>query len=397
LFELYYRWQWRLRSSPEQLWPLASNTDRFNRDTGLPAVDFADREPRATARKRLGLSRMGIELRWEEEPFEWVRPYRFGVYRRYETGPLRSLRVRAELTPEPTDGTRLVYESWVVPRGLVGLLATPPAMTFLNRRSFGAAFRRYDAMVQSGEPAVVEPTAVAFARGGQERLAGARRELGERIQDPELAAHVTEAVAHGDDFSLARLRAYALADAIGAPRRATLEACLHATRLGVFDLQWDVLCPLCRGAKQTAPALAGLTQEVHCDTCHIDFDANFDRSVELTFRASPAIRRVETRQFCVGGPQVTPHVVAQQLLTAGETRDLLLPMEPGRHRARTMGLPGGQHLVADAGGAQEAALVARDGGWATEEPAVSLTPTLHLENATSREQLFILERMAWSD
>ena len=90
--ELHYRWQWRLRSSPEQLWPFASNTDRFNRDTGLPAVSLAEPEPRPNGRKRLGFSRYGVELEWEEEPFEWVRPYRFGVNRRYRTGPLQSLR-----------------------------------------------------------------------------------------------------------------------------------------------------------------------------------------------------------------------------------------------------------------------------------------------------------------
>lgn len=395
--QLHYRWQWRLRSSPEQLWPLASNTDRFNRDTGLPAVSFADNEPRPNARKRLGLSRLGMELRWEEEPFEWVRPYRFGVNRRYETGPLQSLRVRAELIPESTDGTRLVYESWVVPRGLLGLLGAPPAMTFVNRRAFGMAFRKYDELVQNGEGIVPERSAVDLAPGGQARLETVRRELGERIGDSELAARVTEAVAKGDDFSMARLRAYALADAIGAPRRAALEACLQATRLGLFDLQWDVLCPLCRGAKQTSTTLAGLTGEVHCDTCNIDFAANFDRSVELTFRASPAIRHVETRQFCVGGPQVTPHIVAQQLVGAGDKRDLPLPLEPGRHRLRTMGLPGSQYVLAATEGVPEATFIARDSGWATEEQAISLASTLHLENATSSEQLFILERMAWSD
>jgi class 3 adenylate cyclase len=395
--ELHYRWQWRLRSAPEQLWPLASNTDRFNRDTGLPAVSFTDYEPLPNARKRLGLSRLGVELEWEEEPFEWVRPYRFGVNRRYRTGPLQSLRVRAELVPEPGGGTRLVYDSWVAPRNLLGLLGTPPAMTFVNRRAFGAAFHKYDDMIQRGEMLPREPNAVEFAPGGPVRLEGLRLALGERIGDPDLAARVAAAVATGDDVALARLRAYALADAIEAPRRTVLEACLQATRLGLFDLQWDVLCPLCRGAKHTSTSLEGLTREVHCDSCNIDFTTNFDRSVELTFRASPAIRHVETRQFCVGGPQVTPHIVAQQLLAPGEVRTLALPLEPGRHRVRTMGLPGGEYLVAAADGTPVATTIAGDAGWPTDEQIVNLAPTLRLQNATTTEQLFILERMAWSD
>ena len=37
--ELAYRFELPLDSSPEQLWPLVSDTNRFNRDAGLPALD----------------------------------------------------------------------------------------------------------------------------------------------------------------------------------------------------------------------------------------------------------------------------------------------------------------------------------------------------------------------
>jgi hypothetical protein len=31
--KFHYTWEWDLRSTPEQLWPLASDTQRFNRLT----------------------------------------------------------------------------------------------------------------------------------------------------------------------------------------------------------------------------------------------------------------------------------------------------------------------------------------------------------------------------
>ena len=37
--EFQYRWTWQLRSSPEALWPLVADTNRFNRDTGVPNVE----------------------------------------------------------------------------------------------------------------------------------------------------------------------------------------------------------------------------------------------------------------------------------------------------------------------------------------------------------------------
>ena len=36
--EFHYRWEWQLRSRPEAFWPFISDTNRFNRDTGLPPM-----------------------------------------------------------------------------------------------------------------------------------------------------------------------------------------------------------------------------------------------------------------------------------------------------------------------------------------------------------------------
>src|SRR2546425_10742942 len=87
--EFHYRWEFDLESSPEQLWPLVADTNRFNRDTGVPAVEILKTESSnlRNARRRLRLSAFGIPVEWEEQPFEWIRPSRVGVGRRYTSGP----------------------------------------------------------------------------------------------------------------------------------------------------------------------------------------------------------------------------------------------------------------------------------------------------------------------
>ncbi|HXF61264.1 MAG TPA: hypothetical protein VNK95_06585, partial [Caldilineaceae bacterium] len=82
--EHHYRWEWQFEASPEALWPYVADTNRFNRDTGLPAVTRAA-QPGAdltNGRKQLQFHRLGVLVEWEEAPFEWVRPSRFGVIRR---------------------------------------------------------------------------------------------------------------------------------------------------------------------------------------------------------------------------------------------------------------------------------------------------------------------------
>jgi class 3 adenylate cyclase len=399
--EFHYKWEWQLRSLPERLWPFMADTNRFNRDTGLPGVRSADDAVRDNARQNLQFSKLGVRVEWEEEPFEWVRPYRFGVHRRYSAGPVASTRVLVELEPLPSGGTRLVYHTWIRPKNLLGVTAVPALMRFSYRRAFDTAFRRYDELAMTAdpalEPAIEQPEGVRFVPGGRARLDALRRGLLERTEEPELVARLVETVERGDDFVMARLRPYALADTWGVPRRKVLELCLQATRAGLFDLRWDLLCPLCRGVKESGSTLEEMKQRAHCEVCNIDFASNFDRSVELTFRASPMLRRVEERTFCVGGPQLTPHIVAQQLLAPGDRRDMTLPLEAGRYRLRVLSLAGAQFLIARPDGAQEVTLTTTHEGWSHDEVAVSLSPTLHFENATDAEQLFVLERIAWSD
>ena len=143
-----------------------------------------------------------------------------------------------------------------------------------------------------------------------------------------------------DDLEVSRIRPYKLADEWNKPRRDVLEIFLRATRAGLLDFQWDLLCPLCRGAQAVGQSLKDIDAHLHCATCKIDFTVNFDRYVELTFRPNPAVRRVDVQAFCIGSPEWTPHIVAQQLLPAGEKRMFELPLERGSYRLRALELPG---------------------------------------------------------
>ncbi|HKZ70256.1 MAG TPA: DUF5939 domain-containing protein [Anaerolineales bacterium] len=396
--EFHYRWEWHLKSSPEQLWPFVSDTNRFNRDTGVPSVERRTTDDRlANAHRRLRLFRFGVPIEWEEAPFEWARPYRFGVTRRYKRGPVAEMRVLTELRPENGGGSHVIYQVWARPSGLLGLIAIPAQIGLLSTIAFDRAMRQYDQMVANESPTLHLSAKVQLTARGKARLATLRDTLLKQGANSALVAQLVDTISRADDMSLTRLRPYALADTWSAARRDVLELCLWAVRIGLLEFRWDVLCPLCRGAKDSVPSLGALKTTVHCDTCNIDYTANFDRSVELTFRPNPAVREIVDNEYCVGGPQLTPHIVAQQLLSAGEMRSLKLPLESGRYRLRALELPGGQALAAHDDGAAEIILRAAPGGWPGDEPGLALDPAVQLENQTPNEQLLILERMVWND
>jgi len=394
--ERYYRWIWYFQSSPEQLWPLVADTNRFTHDVGgRPlAVQTGAANARLHLQQRL---RSGIVLDYVQEPYEWVYPHRYGFTRRFSSGPLTELRALVELKPRPDGGTELTYNTWARPRTLLGWLIIPIQVGIAFARRFEDRFRRYDRLLAERQPDYLATDRVELVRGARERVASLRRTLLDQGADPALLDRLIGVIEHADSLALAHLRPYALADRWGAPRRDVLKLFLLATRHGLLDFRWDVLCPLCRNPKDSAPTLGSIEQNVHCDTCNIDFDVNFDRSVELTFRPNPAIRLVDEVEYCIGGPQSTPHVAVQQLLAAGSEKTISVALEEGRYRLRTLGLRGGQSLSARHDGPTEITLVAGPGGWPPGEQTLATQAALHLVNDTPDEQLFILERLAWTD
>ena len=174
-----------------------------------------------------------------------------------------------------------------------------------------------------------------------DRINSIKLKLQSETGETEIIDRLTSFVQTADEFAIARIRPYHLADDWNVSRRDVLELCLKATRAGLLDLQWELLCPLCRGARETGSSLREISSELHCETCRIDFKVNFDRFVEFTFRPNASLRPVEIQDFCMGSPQRTPHIVAQQLLAPQSNRVLNLPLEPGRYRLRALELSGG--------------------------------------------------------
>ena len=394
--EFHYQWDWDLQSSPEALWPLVADTNRFDRDSGTPALKILNKDSSTNANLKVRFSKYGFPFEYEQDAFEWTYPRRFGVTRKYTKGVMSAIRIQADLEPLADGGTHLTYRVWVTPANILGVLGIPFQIGLIFRRTFGTSFLKYDRMVKTGETTVSTFGKPRLAPGGKARLLAYQTNLLNTGTDPALVTRLIETLEQADDLVASRLRPYELADYWQADRKTVLELFLRATRAGMLNFRWDILCPLCRTAKSTSDSLSDLTAEVHCESCHIDFRANFERSVELTFRPNEAVRLAPALEFCIGGPQNTPHILYQKIFQPGENDTLRPTLDPGRYRLRAADLPGGQFLSADPNGVAALALHPPP-GWPNTEPLLSLTPTLTLTTPLEASHLYLLERMAWSD
>ena len=68
---------------------------------------------------------------------------------------------------------------------------------------------------------------------------------------------------------------------------------LHASRLGLFDLTWNVLCPGCSGVLDAHDTLKSLrNDDYRCGLCACGYEPSVDEQVEVAFTVSPKVRRI---------------------------------------------------------------------------------------------------------
>lgn len=393
--EFHYSWTYDLAAAPEALWPLVSDTNRFNRDTGLPAVRLLGIQ-NGVRRVRFRLPFLPVE--WDEEPFEWTYPYRFGILRRYRRGPLNEMRVDCRLEPLEGGGTRLTYQVWVRPADLLGWLAIPVGIGIYSAKRFRDTFHFYDRVASRGGTVLTVLKGRNLTQSGHLRFQTLSKELLRQNVDETILNHLYEFVHRADDISVQRMRPHVLADAWGLPRRTVLEAFLRATRAGMLDMYWELLCPECRGVSEGHGHLSDVRRDSHCNTCNIDFSANFDHNVEVIFRPNPSVRAVDASvEFCVGSPQRQPHIMLSLIVPAGEELPVDAMLSQGRYTFRATGLPGSQAAIAIPEGPQRIEIRAHQTGWPYGESAMGLTPRIQLINRTDQVRTFELGRTAWSD
>jgi class 3 adenylate cyclase len=393
--EFYFDWYWELESSPQAIWPLASDTNRFNRDTGQPEMEMLDN---VKGVKHVRMKLPVIQVEWEEEPFEWTFPYSFGILRTYSKGPIDEMRVQADFDPRPEGGTRVRYQTWMKTNNILARLGIPFVIGVIAKNRFEKAFRVYDRLANKRGAVIEIGRARGLSAGGRARFKSLSETVARQGTDRALLEHLEDFLSRADDLSIQRIRPYALADHWEVNRRAVLEMFLRATRAGILDMSWDLLCPSCRGTTDGHTNLGDVHSNSHCKTCQIDFTVNFDHNIEVVFKPNASVRAVDIEAaFCVGSPQLQPHVVMSQSITALHSLPVSLQLEPGRYTLRASNVAGSVSVLADAEGQPQADFRVTSFGWPPEQQLVSLQPSLNLINATEADQSFQLERTAWSD
>ena len=385
-----FTWKLHLEVEPARLWRYIADTGRLNQAAGLPEwkLDYVPDEDGGS--HQVGQLRyMGWRVSWDEHPFEWVEGRQYEVRRDYHNGPLRRFNMAVVLSPE-NGGTLLEEVLTVEPRWLVLAPVIYWEVGYRSRRRFERVYRRIEQYLQGR---IETPFGPVADRPVSERTVNRLRSSLADSPSLQWLPHLQKTLETSSDKDLDRMRAYALADSWGADRAVILKLFLHAAASGLLDLSWDVICPSCRGAKARESRLRDLREEAHCDACNIRYTADFAESVEVTFRPSPAIRKLQVTDYCSGGPMNAPHVVVQQQIRAGESRTIPLQLSPWRYRLRSLKLAGEGSLRVTPGAGHVETVMTLDGSAVRpKEISVGGNLSLVIRNESSRDHTVMLER-----
>ena len=111
--------------------------------------------------------------------------------------------------------------------------------------------------------------------------------------DPAVADAIVHLIEQGEDHWLNRINLLDFSKRAGLDEERVISGFLHASRLGLFELTWNVLCPGCSGVIDAHSTLKSLRHDdYNCALCAAGYEASVDEQVEVAFTVSPRVRRI---------------------------------------------------------------------------------------------------------
>ena len=384
---------WRFDSPVGKIWPVLSDTARFNEAAELPKHEIEEIPQEDGSVLYIGRGRVGpFSMEWDDRPVNWVDGQWFRHCRYFKKGPLKSLCATLRLSPEE-GGCRCEYTLESEAANLLGHVILGTAFFQSTGRAFGKLADSARDFASGRRDSEFDHPPPILGPGVRERVG----QLVDAIEATEhghgLASRLAEYIVERQEVDVWAIRPLKLARLWEVDDRLAIEVCLEAARQGLLGLRWDLLCPRCQVGKETAPALDKLPRGAHCPTCNIDYGRDYTKNIELAFQPARAIRPISGGEYCLYGPMSMPHVKVQLTVGPGASETLALAPEAARYRLRTLE-PGGETDLYWEGEGGFPEIVA-DGESVSAGPPAAPGEVV-LRNTSARPLTVVLEEREWT-
>ena len=120
------------------------------------------------------------------------------------------------------------------------------------------------------------------------------RELeGARNWPPRVVSRLETLIRSGEDHDLFRVNPIKFASERNISEAEAVDLFLQAAAIGLFRMDWMVLCPLCSSVIESFGSLRTVsTDRYHCNFCQNEYQATLDDYIAVSFTVAPSIRHI---------------------------------------------------------------------------------------------------------
>jgi class 3 adenylate cyclase len=116
--------------------------------------------------------------------------------------------------------------------------------------------------------------------------------------DPKIAEALRRILEQSPDWDLARMNPLEFAHRHDIDEPVAVDLFIHGAKVGLFDFEWNTVCPMCGGMEHGYRELGQLDPEAfHCTMCDMNVGTELDAQVEVTFTVNPGIAELAINPF----------------------------------------------------------------------------------------------------
>jgi adenylate cyclase len=390
-YHFSHSWQIQSSSTPEQLWPVLSDTNRLFRDLGELPVE----QTSLSHKNRQGVLELTYEPlhrtdMWEEEPIQWEAPYHLSVKRAYKSGYFKELLFSIDINAVE-GGSIVTFRYRGEANRFTGYL--------FNKRRFNSRFKfRLKNLVQSYDQSIAG-NSLPENRNGFISLPNARRwdlyieQLTKVSGNESISKLLIHTIRTGNESELRRLNPNHLSKLWDKPLSAVLKVLFFAAKIDLLNFSWNVLCPECKSKVKNIKKLKEITDPVFCSHCEHDFNVDFHQALELTFQPHPLVRKLTKKTYSFANPAEQPYVNLHITLNPGQKRFVKMNLKEGFYKIFSHSGDEVIYAQIDQNGLNNATIHFKNNRAKTQEVYLSTTPNLIIHNQSSEKMIVQCENI----
>jgi class 3 adenylate cyclase len=117
-------------------------------------------------------------------------------------------------------------------------------------------------------------------------------------RNPADLEKIKTAVLASKDWELFRINPLRFAAATGVSEKFAVEFFVHASKIGLFDFQWNIICPGCAGIEYSHASIGEIARRsYHCIICNVAVSSDLDDQVEVAFTVNQSVRKLAVNPF----------------------------------------------------------------------------------------------------